>query len=155
DAALAGPLTALHLVDAADEAANGGAGVLAATTTLGSASAGQLTVAPLALVSRETYFGPCASLARSRRIREAYIASNGDDYAFGRMNNNACINEVCCLVDADGRCPTMGGQYADACKGATNLGLCSDSSDDTPTPAVIELKTPIDVYVLRDLTPLL
>ena len=144
DALLAGPLTTLHLVDPADEGPIG-AGVQVATSTLGHArAAGDLGASPLALVSgKEPFFGPCASLARSRRIRRAYIASTPDDGS----HPGHCSGELCCLIDESGpaarSCMGAGGDYNYQCGQSTNHStICNDSSSDTPAAAVVELKTP-------------
>ena len=155
---LAGPLTTLHLVDPADEGPTG-AGVQVATTTLGRLSApGDLGASPLAFVSgKEPFFGPCASLARSRRIRRAYIAGGTPaDVAYENAHPGECAGEHCCLVDLSRDCRGAGGDYALQCD-ATNRGasFCNDSSNDTPAAAVVELKAPLSIYVMPDVTPLL
>jgi hypothetical protein len=135
------PVT-LHLPDAAD-----GAGVQAGLTTLGRAVAdGSAGASALALVSREKYYGPCASLARSRRHRRAY----GNE------------SESACFLDHNRECRIEGTRYreplTDACWSALGSEtICNDSlpEDHTPTPAAIELTAPIPVYVLSDVTPLL
>ena len=156
-ALLAGPLTTLHLVDPADEGPVG-AGVPAAQTTLGSAAAGgNVGTSPLALVSgKEPFFGPCASLARSRRIRRAYIAATPADADYERQHPGQCSGEHCCLIDNARPCFGAGGDYAKQCSDATNgATICNDSSNDTPAAAVVELKSPLPIYVLPDVTPLL
>jgi hypothetical protein len=161
EALLAGALTTLHLVDPADEGPIG-AGVQVATTTLGHApAAGDLGASPLALVSgKEPFFGPCGSLARSRRIRRAYIAGTQADYDFEHLNPNQCSGEHCCLIDESGpsarACAGAGGDYAYQCGQSTNHATtCNDSSYDTPAAAVVELKSPRPIYVMPDVTPLL
>ena len=154
---LAGPLTTLHLVDPADEGPVG-AGVQVATATLGrKPSGGDLGASPLALVSgKEPFFGPCASLARSRRIRRAYIAATPADADFERAHPGQCSGEHCCLIDNSRPCFGAGGDYAAECAATTNGATsCNDSSDDTPAAAVVELKAPLPIYVMPDVTPLL
>lgn len=157
EALLAGPLTTLHLVDPADEGPVG-AGVEVATTTLGrKAAGGDPGASPLALVSgKEPFFGPCASLARSRRIRRAYIAATPADADFEKMHPGQCSGEHCCLVDNSRPCLGAGGDYAAQCAATTNgATTCNDSSGDTPAAAVVELKSPLPIYVMKDVTPLL
>ena len=158
-ALLAGPLTTLHLVDPADEGPVG-AGVQVATTTIGHVPAtNDLGASPLAFVSgKEPFFGPCASLARSRRIRRAYIAATPADSDFEHANPGQCSGEHCCLVDYFGTraCLGAGGDYAKQCHDSTNgATTCNDSSYDTPAAAVVELKSPLSIYVMPDVTPLL
>jgi hypothetical protein len=158
-ALLAGPLTTLHLVDPADEGP-AGAGVQVATTTLGRApSGGDIGASPLALISgREPFFGPCGSLARSRRIRRAYIAETPaeGDIEYKRKDPSFCVGEHCCLLDLARPCFGAGGDYAEQCRQSTNgAAICNDSSENTPAAAVVELKSPMPVYVMPDVTPLL
>jgi hypothetical protein len=156
-ALLAGPLTTLHLVDPADEGPVG-AGVQVATSTLGRApAAGDPGASPLAFVSgNEQFFGPCASLARSRRIRRAYIAATPADADFENAHPGQCSGEHCCMIDLARPCFGAGGDYAKQCHDSTNgANICSDSSKDTPAAAVVELKSPLSIYVMPDLTPLL
>lgn len=156
-ALFAGPLTTLHLVDPADEGADG-AGVQAATATIGRApSDGDPGASPVALVSgHEPFFGPCASLARSRRIRRAYIAATPADDAFERAHPGQCSGEHCCLVDLSRPCSGAGTEFALQCRDITNNETyCNDSSDDAPAAAVVELEAPLSVYVLPDVTPLI
>jgi hypothetical protein len=157
-ALLGGPLTTLHLVDPADEG-TAGAGVQAATTTLGRApSGGDLGASPLALISqKEPFFGPCGSLARSRRIRRAYIAQTPEDGALEKMRNDPtfCVGEHCCLIDLARKCAGAGWDYAYQCDQATHSKTCNDSSPETPAAAVVELKSPMPIYVMADVTPLL
>ncbi len=156
-ALLAGPLTTLHLVDPADEGPVG-AGVQAATTTLGRAPAGgDPGASPVALVSgKEPFFGPCASLARSRRIRRAYIAATPADADYERAHPGQCSGEYCCLIDNSRPCLGAGGDYAAQCAASTNgQTYCNDSSDDAPAAAVVELKSPMPIYVMADVTPIL
>jgi hypothetical protein len=152
---LAGPLTTLHLVDPADEGPVGD-GVQVATATLGrTAAAGDPGASPLALVSgKEPFFGPCASLARSRRIRRAYIAATPADADFERQHPGQCSGEHCCLIDNARPCGAEA--YLAGCNHATNgATICNDSSDDTPAAAVVELESPLSIYVMPDVTPLL
>ncbi|HEX8950459.1 MAG TPA: hypothetical protein VF945_01375 [Polyangia bacterium] len=153
---LGGPLTTLHLVDPADEGPIG-AGVQVATTTLGRKGAGgDRGASPLALVSgKEPFFGPCASLARSRRIRRAYIAATPADADFERAHPGQCSGEHCCLLDSARPCLGAGGDYTAQCAATTNSTQCNDSSDDTPAAAVVELESPLPIYVMPDVTPLL
>ncbi|MGZ3426504.1 MAG: hypothetical protein ACXVCV_07640 [Polyangia bacterium] len=155
-ALLAGGLTTLHLVDPADEGPTG-AGVQVATATLGRTRAGSdAGASPLALVSgKEPFFGPCASLARSRRIRRAYIAGTPDDLAFETKHPGQCSGEHCCLIDIARPCGGAGGDYAAECQASTGEKFCNDSSADTPAAAVVELKSPMPIYVMPDVTPLL
>jgi hypothetical protein len=153
----AGPLTTLHLVDPADEGPTG-AGVQVATSTIGRLpGSGDPGASAVALVSgKEPYFGPCASLARSRRIRRAYIAEDPADNEFELEHPGQCKGEHCCMIDLARPCPGAGGDYAVACGKATgNANICNDSSRDTPAAAVVELKAPLPIYVMRDVTPLL
>ncbi len=153
----AGPLTTLHLVDPADEGPTG-AGVPAAVTSLGhAATATDPGASPLALVSgKEQFFGPCASLARSRRIRRAYIAETPEDGVFEEKHPGQCAGEHCCLLDLSRPCLGAGGDFALQCKASTNnANICNDSSNDTPAAAVVELESPLPLYVLPDVTPLL
>jgi hypothetical protein len=157
EALLSGALTTLHLVDPADEGPIG-AGVQVATATLGRARAGvDAGTSPLALVSgKEPFFGPCASLARSRRIRRAYLAATPADVAFETTHKGQCSGEHCCLIDNARPCFGAGGDYAAQCSTSTNgSSICNDSSDDTPAAAVVELKSPLPIYVLPDVTPLI
>ena len=159
EALLAGPLTTLHLVDPNDEGATG-AGVQVAVASLGrvpSTATGDAGASPLALVSgKEPFFGPCASLARSRRIRRAYIAETPEDGVFEEKHHGQCAGEHCCLIDLSRPCLGAGGDYALQCKASTNnANTCNDSSADTPAAAVVELKSPLPIYVMPDVTPLL
>jgi hypothetical protein len=135
----AGPTVMLHLPDAAD-----GAGVAAAQTTLGRLpSEEDAGAAALALVSHEYYFGPCALVARSRRVRRA---------------NSVAAERTPCLLGPGHKCE-QGGQmavdpYSAACQNATGNPTCGDDNPNTPTPAVIELAATIPVYVLPDVSPL-
>lgn len=135
----AGPTVMLHLPDAADSP-----GVAAAQTTLGRApSEEDPGAAALALVSHEYYFGPCALLARSRRIRRG---------------NSVAAERTPCLLGPHHQCE-QGGQmavdpYSAACQNATGNSKCGDDDPSTPTPAVIELAASIPVYVLSDVSPL-
>jgi hypothetical protein len=157
-ALLAGPLTTLHLVDPADEGPTG-AGVQVAITTLGHvAGAGDLGASPVAFVSgKEPFFGPCASLARSRRIRRAYIAGGTPaDLDYEKTHPKQCAGEHCCLVDLSRNCQGAGGDYALQCDATyPGEGFCNDSNDRTPAAAVVELKSPLSIYVMPDVTPLL
>jgi hypothetical protein len=155
----AGGLTTLHLVDPADEGA-AGAGVQVAVASLGRvpmAATGDPGASPLALVSgNEAFFGPCASLARSRRIRRAYIAGTQADLDFETKHHPQCSGEHCCLLDKARPCLGAGGDYVKQCLSSTNGDAkCNDSSDDTPAAAVVELKAPLPIYVMEDVTPLL
>src|SRR5262249_37838751 len=59
-------------------------------------------------------------------------------------------------IDLSRPCLGAGGDYAIECAAATNNATtCNDSSDDTPAAAVVELKSPLPIYVMPDLTPLL
>ena len=140
EALLNGSTVMLHLPDSAD-----GSGVAAALTTLGAAPTEENPgAAALALVSHEYYFGPCALVARSRRIRRA---------------NTVAAEKTPCLLGPQHECE-QGGQmqpdpYSTACKNSTGGNTkCDDNSADTPTPAVIELAATIPVYVLSDISPL-
>jgi hypothetical protein len=132
----------LHLPDAADAT-----GVPAARTTLGRMPGSDAGASALALVSRERYFGPCASLARSRRHRRTYPRF---------------MAESSCLLEHGSKC-TIGNTMqleplTEACwKAIGDKHVCNDSHDDngTPTPSVVELTAPIPVYVLHDVAPLL
>jgi hypothetical protein len=159
EALLAGPLTTLHLVDPADEGPNG-AGVQVAAASLGRAPAtGDAGASPLALVSgKEPFFGPCASLARSRRIRRAYIAETPEDGEFEVKHKGQCAGEHCCLLDQarQDACAGAGGDYVTECLASFSRDTrCNDSSADTPAAAVVELKSPLPIYVMPDVTPLL
>ena len=137
---LSGPSTQLHLVDPADEGP-AGAGVQAAAATLGrAAAAADPGASALALVSTERYFGPCASLARSRRERRYYLTGQSEQ----------------CRLDVGRNCANFGGvdPYSTGCS-KQNGTNCSDINPDTPVAAVVEIKRPIDVYILPDVTPLL
>ena len=157
-ALLAGPLTTLHLVDPADEGPVG-AGVQVATATLGRTPAGaDLGASPLALISgKEPFFGPCASLARSRRIRRAYLAATPADADFEKSHPGQCSGEHCCLIDYGTRaCAGAGGDYNKQCLESTNGEFyCNDSSPNAPAAAVVELKSPMPIYVMADVTPIL
>lgn len=141
---LAGPTVQLHLGDPADEGPIG-AGVQAAPARLGRAPSGtEPGTSALALVSSEKYFGPCASLARSRRVRRYYTTGGGASPESG------------CRLDANRPCADATlNAFVAACSNANNGSLCSDTDDGTPIAAVVETKKPIDVYVLADETPLL
>jgi hypothetical protein len=119
DAALASPTT-LHLPDPADD-----------PISVGQVSLGDATHAALALVSSESYFGPCAELARSRRLR--------------RFKTQPDLERACAL---DKRAPDVG-----RCSSATNSD-CSDQSTNTAA-SIVELAAPLPAYVLADSTPLL
>jgi hypothetical protein len=160
-ALFAAPTTQLHLVDPADEGPFG-AGVQAGKATLGRAAAGgALGAASLALVSGdEFFFGPCALLARSRRIRRVYLAtSQSERDAFNNSNHQNCSGELCCYINVDRQCTTPNGKqqepYAGACAKTRADDKCSDDSVNTPVPAVVEMKAPLQVWVLPDVTPLL
>lgn len=148
---LAGGTTTLHLFDPDDEGPSG-AGVQAARATLGRAKnlPSDPGASALALVSTEAYFGPCASLARSRRMRRKLAKQT-------RADIDAGTDEPTCAVTADESCPT-GQALIAACQNGNNGGnadICDDDKDATPTPAAVELTAPIDVWVLPDVTPLL
>lgn len=154
-ALLAGPTTTLHLVDLSDEGASAG-GVQAALTTIGRApAAGDGGASALAFVStNHRFYGPCGLVAQSRRIRRAYIAATpADDAAEAAAGYKICSGEHCCLLDPN-NCPGRGSDYIQQCQSTINSNVCNDASSDTPVPAVLELKTPMPVYVLDDLTPL-
>jgi hypothetical protein len=137
---LSGPTVTLHLPDAADSA-----GVIAAQTMLGRAMAmNDPGASALALVSRERYFGPCASLARSRRHRRGYSNFSEQGGCFLDHGRQCLFNDV-----------LQTEPLTEACWSALHDNVCSDSSGDTPTPAAVELTAPIPVYVLPDLAPLL
>ncbi|MCU1278398.1 MAG: hypothetical protein JWM53_1944, partial [bacterium] len=156
-ALLSGALTTLHLVDPADEGPTGAGGQVANATLGRARAAGDPGTSPLALVSgREPFFGPCASLARSRRIRRAYLAATPADLDFERQHPGQCSGEHCCLIDNTRPCLGAGGDYAAQCARSTNgASICNDSSDDTPAAAVVELKSPLPIYVMPDVTPLI
>ncbi|MDB4969618.1 MAG: hypothetical protein JWN44_5307 [Myxococcales bacterium] len=151
--------TPLHLVDPADE----GAGVQAGKATLGrAAAAGALGASSLALVSgNEFFFGPCALLSRSRRIRRVYLATTQPERdAYNGGNHQSCAGELCCYINADRKCSVAGGApqqepYAGACVHTRADDKCNDDSINTPVPAVVEMKAPLEVWVLPDLTPLI
>jgi hypothetical protein len=144
---LAGPTVALHLGDSADESP-GHTGVLAAKTTLGRAP--QLPadhgVSAVALVGNKSYYGPCGELARSRRLRR---------------NATHTLSEPACIINVGRACSSNGGPVtvdapSQACANMPgNLGNCSDNDGGTAAAAVLELTTPLDIYVLPDVTPLL
>jgi hypothetical protein len=97
----------------------------------------------VALVSREVFFGPCAGLARSRRLRRYYPDS---------------IAESACPLAQNRRCPPnnidVTDPYTKACY-TNNADQCDDLGDSTVLPSVIELRQPMTAMVLGDLTPLL
>ena len=139
-----------------------GASFVSNTSTIGrAATTGDVGASPLAFVSgKEPFFGPCASLARSRRIRRAYIAGTQADFDYetAHKGEGVCSGEHCCLIDYGGPrpCYGSGGDYIKQCHDSTNGGsFCNDSSDETPAAAVVELKSPLSVYVMPDVTPLL
>lgn len=149
-ALLSGPTAQLHLVDPADEG-SAGAGVQAATATLGRpTSAADPGAAALALVSGEDYFGACASLARSRRVRRYWLTGGGAGKETGCVINT---NRKC-LVDGT----PQDEPYASACS-KSGGGHCDDLPQSgnvlTPVAAVVEIKKPLPVYILPDVTPLL
>jgi hypothetical protein len=159
-ALLAGGTTTLHLVDLSDE--NGGAGVEAGRATLGrAAGAGVSPLPSLALVSsNEFFFGPCALVARSRRIRRVYLATTQAERKAFYADTSRCSGETCCFISPNRYCTIAGNvkqqePYAGACIHSHADDRCTDESPATPAPAVVELKAPIDVWVLPDVTPLL
>jgi hypothetical protein len=137
---LAGPTITLQLPDAADAG-----GITAAVTTLGSPPAmNDPGHSALALVSRELFFGPCASLARSRRHRRGHAPAHA-------------VELPGCFLDHGHRCSANGPEepLTKACWDAVHDNRCDDKSADTPTPAVVELLATLPLYVLPDVTPLL
>src|SRR5207245_2323901 len=123
---------------------------------------GSFGASSLALVSgNEFFFGPCALLSRSRRIRRVYLATSQaerDDY--NKSDHSSCSGELCCYVNPARDCTVAGGvkqqePYAGACVHSHNDDKCNDDSINTPAPAVVEMKAPLDVWVLPDVTPLI
>ena len=146
---LAGPTVQLHIGDLADDGSDRG-GVRAALTTLGRPAMPETTkgASALAIVGSEGYFGPCAELARSRRLRR---------------RNATGGSEAACLVDVGRFCSIDGGPATEdagarACFDNTHDANCSDNGTNdgngAPAAAVLELTTPLPVYVLPDVTPL-
>lgn len=137
---LAGPTVTLHLGDTADEVE----GVHAAVTTLGDAPGdGVIGRSALALVANEGYFGPCSELARSRRLR--------------RYNLQTALNEAACLVSPNTPCSKSAVPELDACAlpGGSDAALCDDKNGKVAAAAVAELTTPLPVFVIPDLSPVL
>lgn len=145
EALLAGPTVTLSLGDPADQ------NVAAAKTTLGRATSlpSDPGASAMALVSSEFFYGPCASLARSRRMRRFLAKQTPADTAAG-------TNEPTCPLDAGRACgdPIVPEPHVKQCTDNYSDDRCSDYTAHSPTPAVIELTRPLDVYVLPDLTPL-
>jgi hypothetical protein len=144
----AGPTVALHLGDAADEGTDH-AGIPAVKATLGRPQnlPTDKGASAMALVSHEQFFGPCAELARSRRLRR---------------NNVAHSSESACLIRDDRKCsdsgaaPLIPDPFAQTCDQInSNAYYCNDQNNSTPAAAVVELTAPLDIYVLPDVTPLL
>jgi hypothetical protein len=147
-ALFAGATVQLHLGDLADEGASGN-GVTAARTTLGRTAkptAQNHGVSALALVGLEGFYGPCAELARSRRLRRYNFVAN----------QPKANMEGSCLIDTNTQCASAM-PLVNACTDV-NDKFCGDTNcghDDSPAAAVLELTKPLDIYVLPDLTPLL
>jgi hypothetical protein len=126
----------IHLPDLADNGGPSGAGL-----TVGQTQVGGGAHEALALVSREVYgsfsFGPCAELARSRRLRR--FNPKQPDSTKSRDGNP---EKACTVLGGD---PTV-----QSCAGGD---ACEDSNSNAA--AVIELVAPVPTYVVPDLSPLL
>lgn len=138
--------TTLQLPDAADTEAGG---IQVAQTTLGRLVDGDNAgAAALALVSHEYYFGPCASLARSRRMRR-FAAAGESTCALPTPVTGVCNSGGTMIADP----------YSAACRSSTgNNYRCNDQNPhgpDTPTASVLELAATLPVYVLPDVAPIL
>jgi hypothetical protein len=110
----------------------------AGRATLGDAAS---AIAALALVSREVYFGPCAELARSRRLRRVPP---------GVSKEKPIVDELTCLSDFEDPafracCPSGGGCDA----------ICYDDNPAVRAAAIVELSGPLEVIVLPETTPVL
>ena len=119
-----------------------------AVEAAGRVSLGGGAASALALVSREIFFGPCAELARSRRIRryppEAAIPE-GEPLARERTCTDAQTDPSylsCC--DRVGSCKAKG-----------SSSICDDSDGAARAAAVVELAGPVDAVVLGEGTPFL
>lgn len=116
----------LHLPDPNDDGLDGSG--LSVDVALLGATAGY---GALALVSRETYFGPCGELGRSRRLRRFYTV--------GAPNEAGCQ-----LTNTD---PLVA-----QCSSATN-GDCSDVATHT-LATIVEIDQQLQIYVLPDTAPI-
>jgi hypothetical protein len=127
----------IHLPDLADNGGPNGAGLTVGQTLVGGGAH-----EALALVSREVYngsfsLGPCAELARSRRLRR--FNPRQPDSTKARDGNP---EKACEIFGGD---PTV-----QSCAGGD---ACEDSNSNAA--AVIELAAAVPAYVVPDLSPLL
>ncbi len=131
--------TALYLPDQT----SGGTGLRVGRDSLGVAATQAHDGAArsaLALVDKGVYFGACAEMARSRRLRRT------DDHPGSPADAN-------CL-----RSPELNPSDAllQVCESnATPSRLCDDRTDDAHTNAYVEILGSVPVLVLPDTTPLL
>jgi len=93
----------------------------------------------LALPSHELFFGPCAELARSRRLRR----DPGPDAS------DAAVERQCLRTRATSQDPDT-----QACAGLTTTA-CDDTDVNTAVAAVVELTDAAEVLVVDDANPLL
>jgi hypothetical protein len=142
EAALATP-TRLHLPDVDDD------GPDAEGLAVGVGSLGQSGLSALALVSRELYLGPCAELARSRRMRR------------DPPNESRPVTLE----------PDDGGDEAQCLETTSQTGVppqllpcgdipnqppaCDDTTPQAHVASIIELTQPLNIYIVDDAAPLM
>jgi hypothetical protein len=120
-----------------------------AVETAGQATLGGPDAAALALVSREIFFGPCAELARSRRMRR---------YPPGITPTDAnLLKEITCTDKQSDptylACCDQKGCKLRSSSGTTSI--CDDTDPAARAAAVVELAGPIPIAVLEEGTPYL
>ncbi len=126
-AALKAPDTMVRLAD--------GSSVPAARRTIGGNG-----LSALALPSHELFFGPCAELARSRRLRR--------DPGPGAQSA-AAVERLCLRTRASSQ-----DRDTQACAGLTSA-VCDDTDVNTAVASVVEFTDAADVLVIDDANPLL
>ncbi len=101
----------------------------------------------IALVGRTGYFGACAELARSRRLRRVPPE---------RAPTDPADVEVSCLRKPPGSTdPLLADPLLDRCDSENSSGVCEDRSEDAHTTAYVEIVAPIPLIVVPDTTSLL
>lgn len=130
--ALASPVR-LHLPDADDD------GPAAQGLAVGSGTLGRPGLSALALVSRELYLGPCAELARSRRLRR-------NPPGKPRPGESACLEKPL---------PGIPSSLQPCGNIANQPPACDDYSSAAHVASIVELTRPLPIYVVDDAAPLL
>ncbi|HZS38719.1 MAG TPA: hypothetical protein VFF06_17930, partial [Polyangia bacterium] len=129
--ALASPVR-LHLPDVDDDGPN------AEGLAVGVGQLGGPGVSALAVVSRELYLGPCAELARSRRMRRS---------PQGRSFESACLETPNSPLTPSSPLP---------CGNIPNQpAACDDTTAQAHVASILELTQTVPIYVVDDAAPLL